>query len=46
MTSRRVGALVVLDAGDKVVGIVSERDMVRVVAEEGAGAWTGRSRPA
>lgn len=32
--SRRVGALVVLD-GDRVVGIVSERDIVRIVAEGG-----------
>lgn len=37
--SRRVGALVVLDA-DQVVGIVSERDVVRAVAEGGAGALT------
>jgi len=35
--SRRVGALVVLE-NDKVAGIVSERDVVRAVAEEGAGA--------
>jgi CBS domain-containing protein len=35
--SRRVGALVVLD-NERVVGIVSERDIVRAVAEEGAGA--------
>ncbi|MFZ5668738.1 MAG: CBS domain-containing protein [Pseudomonadota bacterium] len=35
--SRRVGAMVVVD-GDKVVGIVSERDIVRMVAEEGAAA--------
>jgi len=32
--SRRVGALVVLD-GDDVAGIVSERDVVRAVAEGG-----------
>lgn len=32
--SRRVGALIVLEA-DRVVGIVSERDIVRVVAESG-----------
>ena len=37
LTSRRVGALVVLDA-DRVVGIVSERDLVRAVAEKGAEA--------
>ena len=37
--SRRVGAMVVVD-GDTVVGIVSERDIVRMVAEEGGGALT------
>ena len=35
--SRRVGAMVVLD-GDRVVGIVSERDLVRAMAKEGATA--------
>jgi CBS domain-containing protein len=35
--SRRVGALVVLDA-EQVVGIVSERDIVRAFAEDGAAA--------
>lgn len=35
--ARRVGALVVLD-GDSVVGIVSERDIVRAVAEGGGDA--------
>jgi CBS domain-containing protein len=35
--ARRVGALVVLE-GDAVVGIVSERDIVRAVAEAGAEA--------
>ncbi|HMP63484.1 MAG TPA: CBS domain-containing protein [Phenylobacterium sp.] len=35
--ARRVGALVVVDGG-KVVGIVSERDVVRLLAEQGAGA--------
>ena len=38
--SRRVGALVVLEA-ERVVGIVSERDIVRIVAE-GGGAALGR----
>jgi CBS domain-containing protein len=37
--ARRVGALVVLDA-ERVVGIVSERDIVRIVADRGAGALT------
>ncbi|MDP1641429.1 MAG: CBS domain-containing protein [Phenylobacterium sp.] len=35
--ARRVGALVVVDNG-RVVGIVSERDVVRIVAEQGASA--------
>jgi CBS domain-containing protein len=37
--SRRVGAMVVMD-GDSVVGIVSERDVVRALAEAGAAALT------
>ena len=39
--ARKVGALVVLDQ-DRVVGIVSERDVIRAVAEAGAAAL---SRP-
>jgi CBS domain-containing protein len=37
--SRKVGAMVILD-GEDVAGIVSERDMVRALAEGGAGALT------
>ncbi len=33
--ARRVGALVVMDDDDNVVGIVSERDVVRVIAQQG-----------
>lgn len=33
--TRRVGAMIICD-GDRVVGIVSERDIVRVMAEDGA----------
>jgi len=36
LLARRVGAMVIVDASDKVVGILSERDIVRVVAERGA----------
>ena len=36
--ARRVGAMVIVDAQDAVVGILSERDIVRVVAEDGAPA--------
>jgi CBS domain-containing protein len=34
--ARRVGAMVVLDPDQQVAGIVSERDIVRIVAERGA----------
>lgn len=37
LNTRRVGALVVLDQ-DRVVGIVSERDVIRAVAKAGAEA--------
>ena len=36
LLSRRVGAMVVLDEHHDVAGIVSERDIVRIVAEQGA----------
>src|SRR4051794_16828674 len=38
--SRRVGAMVVVDGQRDVVGIVSERDIVRIVAEVGADGLT------
>jgi CBS domain-containing protein len=34
--SRRVGAMVIVDHNDAVIGILSERDIVRAVAERGA----------
>lgn len=37
LDSKRVGALVVCE-GDRVVGILSERDLVRAVARDGSGA--------
>lgn len=40
--SRRVGAMVIVDERHDVIGIVSERDIVRIVAEEGG---DGLSRP-
>lgn len=36
LVARKVGAMVVLDERHEVAGIVSERDIVRVVAEKGA----------
>ena len=40
--ARRVGAIVVVDAKRNVIGIVSERDIVRIVAE---GGGEGLSKP-
>jgi CBS domain-containing protein len=37
LVARKVGAMVVLDDKHDVAGIVSERDIVRIVAEQGAG---------
>ena len=38
LDERNVGAMVVIDAGGSVVGIFSERDLVRLVAKAGAAA--------
>jgi CBS domain-containing protein len=38
LAERRIGALVVLGADNRVVGILSERDIVRAFAERGAAA--------
>ncbi len=40
--TRRVGAMVVVDQAHTVIGIVSERDIVRIVAEQGG---EGLSKP-
>jgi CBS domain-containing protein len=36
LTKRHIGALVVLDAGERLSGILSERDIVRAMAESGS----------
>jgi CBS domain-containing protein len=38
LAEKRIGAVVVLGAGNRIAGILSERDIVRVFAERGAGA--------
>jgi CBS domain-containing protein len=38
LTQRRIGALVVTGAGDRIVGIISERDIVRTLDEKGTAA--------
>jgi CBS domain-containing protein len=38
LTEKGIGALVVLGTDHRVIGIVSERDIVRALAERGAGA--------
>jgi CBS domain-containing protein len=40
LAEREIGALVVLDAEQRVIGVLSERDIVRALAERGAGALT------
>jgi len=40
LSARKIGALVVSADGDTVVGIISERDIVRTIAETGAEALT------
>lgn len=38
LAKHRIGALVIRGAGGRLAGILSERDIVRAVAEQGAGA--------
>jgi CBS domain-containing protein len=40
LAEHRIGALVVLGPDQRVIGILSERDIVRTLAEQGAGALT------
>ncbi len=35
LAERRIGAVVILGADDRIVGILSERDIVRTLAEHG-----------
>jgi len=41
LAGERIGALVVLGAEQRVIGIVSERDVVRALSEQGAAAVKG-----
>ena len=36
LSARRIGALLVMDAADQLLGIISERDIVRCLSEHGA----------
>jgi CBS domain-containing protein len=38
LARRKIGALVVVENGDRIVGIISERDIVRMIANKGAAA--------
>lgn len=38
LASRKIGAVVILGAGGRIAGILSERDIVRALAERGASA--------
>jgi CBS domain-containing protein len=39
LAEKRIGAVLVLGADNRIVGILSERDIVRAIAERGAGAF-------
>jgi CBS domain-containing protein len=39
LATRKIGALVVTGAGDRITGIISERDIVRAFAQHGGGAF-------
>lgn len=38
LATRKIGAVVVVEDGDRIVGILSERDIVRAIARDGAKA--------
>ena len=40
LTEMKIGALVVVDAGGRLIGIISERDLVQAMAKEGAAAFS------
>jgi CBS domain-containing protein len=46
LAKHRIGAVVVVDPGGAIAGIVSERDVVRAVAEHGATALSRMARDA
>jgi CBS domain-containing protein len=41
MHEKRIGAVLVIDEGDKVRGILSERDVIRVIAKESCASLQG-----
>ena len=41
LVKHKIGSIVVVDSEERPIGIVSERDIVRIIAEDGAGALTG-----
>lgn len=44
LTSRKIGAVVVVEEGDQVAGIISERDIVRAISEAGEKGLSGIAR--
>jgi CBS domain-containing protein len=40
LANRKIGAVVIIGEGGKVAGIISERDIIRLIAEHGADALT------
>ena len=46
ITNEQVGMLLVVDAREELVGLLSERDIVRFVATRGGDAWASRVKAA
>ncbi|WP_045836174.1 CBS domain-containing protein [Hyphomicrobium sp. 99] len=44
LSSRKIGAILILGDSENVVGIISERDIIRLIAEHGAAALTMLAR--
>lgn len=43
LAKNRIGAVVITDSNHKIVGIISERDVVRILAEDGSSALTRKA---
>jgi CBS domain-containing protein len=43
LSANRIGAVVVVDESGAILGIISERDIVRLMAEQGGGALTSKA---
>ena len=42
LTEMKIGALVVVDTGGRLIGIISERDLVKAIAKDGASSFSAQ----